>query len=187
MWKTMNKHFNLHTKGFFFSLRGTISFWEQVKAQDDEDKRSTCSNLYAKPHTKPLKNINIWLCLWCTDRLSVCRSRNPTIINVFSTINYKKREKVRKREEECCWLYLGPVVPSPESWLPASLGVPADLAVGDKGPGTEGRCRQAFYLHINMDAYMTWMQTCSNQIPKEKLDDIVKVRYWTIMGRGINK
>lgn len=104
MWKTMNKHFNLHTKGFFFSLRGTISFWEQVKAQDDEDKRSTCSNLYAKPHTKPLKNINIWLCLWCTDRLSVCRSRNPTIINVFSTINYKKREKVRKNAVDYTWV-----------------------------------------------------------------------------------
>lgn len=34
------------------------------------------------------------------------------------------------------------MVPSPESWLPASLGVPADLAVGDKGPETEGQIRQ---------------------------------------------
>lgn len=34
-----------------------------------------------------------------------------------------------------CLGYLGPTAPS-ESWLPASLGVPADLAVGDVGGGT---------------------------------------------------
>lgn len=31
-------------------------------------------------------------------------------------------------------VYLGPAAPS-ESWLPASLGVPADLVVGDVGGG----------------------------------------------------
>lgn len=31
-------------------------------------------------------------------------------------------------------MYLGPTAPS-ESWLPASLGVPADLVVGETGAG----------------------------------------------------
>lgn len=147
--------FNLLTKAF--------STWhscilrhkqKQVIAWNGEDKRLTCSNLYTKPHAKPLNYINIWLCLWCKDRQTVCRSGNPTIITVFSTINYKKREsgKVRKRQgERWGWLYLGPVVPSPESWLPASLGVPADLAVGDKVPGAEGQFRQPFYKHANTE------------------------------------
>ena len=40
-------------------------------------------------------------------------------------------------------LYLGPTAPSPESWLPASLGVPTDLAVGDMGGGTRYGDKQA--------------------------------------------
>lgn len=38
-------------------------------------------------------------------------------------------------------VYLGPTAPS-ESWLPASLGVPADLAVGEMGGGTTQADRQ---------------------------------------------
>lgn len=36
--------------------------------------------------------------------------------------------------EVCVCVYLGPAAPS-ESWLPASLGVPADLVVGEMGGG----------------------------------------------------
>lgn len=46
-------------------------------------------------------------------------------------------------------------MPSPESWLPASLGVPTDLAVGDKGPGPEGQFRHLFHIHIVMKVYVT--------------------------------
>lgn len=41
---------------------------------------------------------------------------------------------------EVC-VYLGPTAPS-ESWLPASLGVPADLLVGDMGGGTTEQDRR---------------------------------------------
>lgn len=34
-------------------------------------------------------------------------------------------------------LYLDPTAPSPESWLPASLGVLTDLEDGDIGGGTK--------------------------------------------------
>lgn len=127
-----------------FFRRGKISFGDaskkQVIAGIGEDKRSTCSNLHAKLHPNKALKLHKHLTVPLLNRQTVCRSVNPAIIDVFSTINYKKREKVREKgRKRCWWLYLGPVVPSPESWLPASLGVPADLVVGDKGPGTDGQ------------------------------------------------
>lgn len=101
-----------------FKLKATLKSWVCVK------KSSTCLNLPPKAHTKPLNNINI---LALVHRQTVCRSCNPTIVRVSNMYNYREKEKAR----QWWWWYLGPVAPSPESWLPASLGVPADLAVGD--------------------------------------------------------
>lgn len=47
----------------------------------------------------------------------------------------RERDRQRDRDGD----YRGPVVPSPESWLPASLGLPTDLAVGDMGAGAKER------------------------------------------------
>ena len=97
---------------------------------------------------------------YSTAQLNVCDRQ--AIVTICSTAlsSVDKRLGTRGGKEEsifaitlimllavCAWacmhvrVYLGPTAPS-ESWLPASLGVPTDLAVGDIWAGAACRVRE---------------------------------------------